>query len=697
TRWQMEAFGQFSVEGCIELAWTMGLIKHFNGLHPETGKHHIGWVDAKTNEPVSDLHVKARYEEYILAHTGSRLVEPELAGGYDPTTQHLLREIQIEHDMEPFETSQETALAYKQRNGDSVDIWENTKNSGSWFVRFLKGALIRVPAAVFADRLVAAMIPSGWSARQFGISDEIINQVDPVTLFTLVATMEALVRSGITDPYELYSYFHVSEVGNTTGSTVGGMQSTRMTIKDRLLDKSANGDVMQESFTSTIQAWVNMLLMSGSGPVKPISGACATAAASIDAAIESIQSGKAQFMLAGGVEDFSEASTTEFANMGATCSTVEEFAHGREPSEMCRPCTSSRSGFVEGQGTSIVVLMSASAAIKMGAPVYGVVAMSGTATDKQGRSVPAPGKGILTSARGVNSSLMFERRMSLGYRRQQLKRHMEALEHLYKEEKADLEAEAAETKVDLSQHLSEIKSKHMQQLNGLRDIWGNEFWKQDKNISPLQGCLAVWGLSADDIGLASFHGTSTVANDKNESDVLNAKLTNIGRSRGNVMPVVCQKWLTGHSKAAAAGTMLNGVLQSMRTGLIPGNRNADNIDPDFQQYDYALYLSKTIQTPGIKAALLTSFGFGQVSGELLIVHPDYLFASVDPKEIDEYNKNLSKREKKAYRYWQDTLVGNHPFVQVKENPPYTAEQEKRVYLDPFARAKYDAKTKQYKF
>ncbi|KAJ2634290.1 fatty acid synthase alpha subunit Lsd1, partial [Coemansia sp. RSA 1286] len=243
----------------------------------------------------------------------------------------------------------------------------------------------------------------------------------------------------------------------------------------------------------------------------------------------------------------------------------------------------------------------------------------------------------------------------------------------------------------------QIQQEFIRQKRNIQNTWGNEFWKHNPAISPLRGSLAVWGLSADDIGLASFHGTSTVANDKNESDVLNATLKHIGRTPGNVLPVVCQKWLTGHPKAPAAGFMLNGVIQSMRTGLIPGNRNADNIDPDFQQYEYALYLSKTIQTQGIKAALLTSFGFGQVSGELLIVHPDYLFASVDPKEIDEYNKNLAKREKKAYRYWQDTLVGNHPFVQVKENPPYTADQEKRVYLDPFARAKYDAKTKQYKF
>ncbi|KAJ1845298.1 fatty acid synthase alpha subunit Lsd1, partial [Coemansia sp. RSA 486] len=30
TRWEMEAFGELSVEGCIELAWIMGLIRHFN-------------------------------------------------------------------------------------------------------------------------------------------------------------------------------------------------------------------------------------------------------------------------------------------------------------------------------------------------------------------------------------------------------------------------------------------------------------------------------------------------------------------------------------------------------------------------------------------------------------------------------------------------------------------------------------------
>lgn len=34
----------------------------------------------------------------------------------------------------------------------------------------------------------------------------------------------------------------------------------------------------------------------------------------------------------------------------------------------------------------------------------------------------------------------------------------------------------------------------------------------DPRVAPLRRALAVWGLTADDIGVLSIHGTSTVAN-----------------------------------------------------------------------------------------------------------------------------------------------------------------------------------------
>ncbi|KAJ2409034.1 fatty acid synthase alpha subunit Lsd1, partial [Coemansia sp. RSA 2530] len=521
TRWEMEAYGEFSLEGCIELAWIMGLIKHFNGALKATGAVYVGWVDAKTEEPIRDIDIKPRYEEFILAHTGIRLIEPELAHGYDPNKRTLLREIQIEHDMEPFEATADEAATFKAQNASSVDIWENA-SSGSWSVKFLKDALIRVPMALQANRLVAALVPTGWDPRRYGIPDDVAKQVDKVTCFTLVATVEALIRSGVTDPYELYQYFHISEVGNTTGSGIGGSRSLRDVFKNRFLDKELKNDTLQETFISTVQAWINMLLMSSSGPVKPAVGACATSVLSIDTAIETIQVGKAKVMIAGGVDDFTEETTVEFASMGATSNSVEEFARGRTPLEMCRPCTSTRNGFMEGHGAGIVTLMSASAAIEFGAPIYGIIAMSGTATDKQGQSVPAPGKGVLTSARESSESNLPPRLLNFDYRRRQLQRQLSALEAWKQEELADLAdmVDGPSDMVGLSAmgYASQVEDEYAYQRRSLQDTWGSEFWRGKPDISPLRGSLAIWGLTADDIGVASFHGTSTVANDKNESD-----------------------------------------------------------------------------------------------------------------------------------------------------------------------------------
>ncbi|CAK5093452.1 unnamed protein product, partial [Aphanomyces euteiches] len=38
---------------------------------------------------------------------------------------------------------------------------------------------------------------------------DVAEAVDPITLFTLVSTAQALISAGITDPYEFYQYAHV--------------------------------------------------------------------------------------------------------------------------------------------------------------------------------------------------------------------------------------------------------------------------------------------------------------------------------------------------------------------------------------------------------------------------------------------------------------------------------------------------------
>ncbi|OCK86338.1 hypothetical protein K432DRAFT_421087 [Lepidopterella palustris CBS 459.81] len=701
TRWEMEAYGQFSLEGCVEMAWIMGLIKNHNG--PIKGKPYSGWVDAKSGEPVDDKDVKSKYEKHILEHSGIRLIEPELFNGYDPKKKQLMQEIQLEEDLDPFESSKETAEEFKREHGDKVEIFE-IADTGEYTVRLKKGATLFIPKALRFDRLVAGQLPTGWDAKKYGIPDDIISQVDAVTLFVLVSTAETLIASGITDPYEFYKYVHISEVGNCIGSGIGGTTALRGMYKDRFLDKPLQKDILQESFINTMSAWVNMLLLSSTGPIKTPVGACATAVESIDIGYDTIVEGKARVCFVGGFDDFQEEGSYEFANMKATSNAEDEFAHGRTPREMSRPTTTTRNGFMESQGCGMQIIMDARLALDMGVPIYGIIGYTSTATDKIGRSVPAPGQGVLTGAREIPSKFpsplldIKYRKRQLDLRRHQIKQWQEAELMYLQEEVAAMKTTVegfneSEYMQDRASHIErEAKRQEKAALNSL----GNNFWRQDPRIAPIRGALATWGLTIDDLGVASFHGTSTVANDKNESDVICQQLKHLGRAKGNALLGIFQKYLTGHPKGAAGAWMFNGCLQVLNTGLVPGNRNADNIDKAMEQFDYIVYPSRSIQTDGVKAFSVTSFGFGQKGAQAIGIHPKYLFATLDETQYAAYRRKVETRQKKAYRYFHDGLINNNIF-RAKDKSPYEDAQMHDVFLNPQARASIDKKSAKYAY
>ena len=711
TRWQVEAGGRLTPEGCVEMAWVMGMIKHHNGKLKGTQKSYSGWIDSQTGEPVRDIDVREKYEKRILEHTGIRFVEPTLWGGYNPEKHPALQEVVLEADLPEFEASREVALDFKRQHEHKVEISELA--DGQYHVRFKQGAVFMIPKAMDFDSLVTGQLPTGWDPRTYGIPEDIISQVDRTTLFVLICTVEALLSSGITDPYEMYEYVHLTEVGNCIGTGIGGATSLNRMHKGRYKDQPVQKDILQETFANTVTAWVNMLLLSSSGPLRTPVGACATSLESLDTAYDLIASGKARICLVGGVDDLEEDMAFEFAQMKATANGKNEIAKGRTPREMSRPTASSRAGFVESQGCGVQVVMSAKVALEMGVPIYGIVAFTGTSSDKAGRSVPAPGKGLMGNVRETPGLGIASPLLDINYRRKKLTKQRLQIELLKQSELDELHEEARlqaqqhqardvpfDTAAFINDRRTEIdRQARKLEMEALYSI-GNQFWKHDPRISPIRGALAVWGLTADDIDVASFHGTSTVLNEKNEMDILQRQLVHLGRTKGNRVLGVFQKHLTGHGKGAAGAWMLHGCLQIAQTGMVPGNANADNIDVALKPFDYLAVPNKGIQSSGVKALSVLSFGFGQKGAQAIVVHPRYLYAAVGAEEYERYRSKVGARRQRADQFMEDGMATG-ALVSLKTAPPRCGDVAKpagrgghgkgeedaslRMLLDPTAR------------
>ncbi|KAI0409865.1 putative fatty acid synthase alpha subunit FasA [Xylaria palmicola] len=642
TRWQKEKLGKLNQDGLTEMAWMMGLIKHKDA----------SWVDVESGQPVQEHEFEARYGEYILSHSGIRLVEPEGFDEYDPAKKELLQEVVLDEDLPAFSTSESLARSFELRHGDKVTIFPEGSDSENWTVIVRRGATFLVPGATGGHQSIAGQLPKGWNAATYGIPEDIIVQVDPVTLYVLCCVCEAMFGAGVEDPFEFYKHIHVSELGVYIGSGAGSLKSTRDMYRRRYRDNPVKGDILQETFLNSMAAWTNMLLFGATGPLKTPTGTCATAIESLDTAINNIRSRDVKVAVVGGTDDLQEELSTEFSNMKATMVSQKELAKGFLPSQMSRPTASSRAGFVESAGCGVQIVMSAELAIQMGLPIYGVVAYTQMAGDGVGRSVPAPGKGVLTAARETPAAAQSPL-LDFHYRRSRLEQELAMIEEWRLSQYAGVQDAAAHDEI--------LESQVACRKANAQWLWNGDIRQINPSISPMRAALAVWGLTIDDIGVASFHGTSTKANDKNESSVINQQMAHLGRSEGNPLLVVCQKYLTGHPKGAAGAWMLNGCLQILEDGVVPGNRNADDVDAALQAFPHLLFPSEAIAAPGIKAFMLTSFGFGQKGAIVVGVAPRVLFAALTDATFESYRGRVEERARRADRAYQRAMMGNTVF------------------------------------
>ncbi|MBV9350016.1 MAG: acyltransferase domain-containing protein, partial [Mycobacterium sp.] len=603
TRFEMEVENELSAAGVLELAWTTGLIRWEDDPQP-------GWYDTESGELVDESELVERYHDIVVQRIGIREFVDD--GAIDPDhASPLLVSVFLDKDFSFVVSSEADARAFVQFDPEHT-IVRPVPDSSDWQVTRKAGTEIRVPRKTKLSRTVGGQVPTGFDPTVWGISHDMATSIDRLAVWNVVATVDAFLSAGFS-PAEVMRYVHPSLVANTMGTGMGGGTSMQTMYHGNLLGRNKPNDIFQEVLPNIVAAHVVQSYIGSYGAMIHPVAACATAAVSVEEGVDKIRLGKAELVVAGGIDDLTLEGIIGFGDMAATADTGMMRGRGISDSKFSRPNDRRRLGFVEAQGGGTVLLARGDLAVKMGLPVLAVVAYAQSFADGVHTSIPAPGLGALGAGRGGKDSV-------------------------------------------------------------------------------LARSLAKLGVGADDIAVISKHDTSTLANDPNETELHERLADSLGRSDGAPLFIVSQKSLTGHAKGGAAVFQMMGMCQMLRDGVVPPNRSLDCVDEDLASSGHFVWVRDTLRLGGkfpLKAGLVTSLGFGHVSGLIALVHPQAFVAALKPQERNEYQRRADARLVAGQRRLASAIAGGRPMYERPANRRFDHEapeksQEARMVVDPAA-------------
>lgn len=281
------------------------------------------------------------------------------------------------------------------------------------------------------------------------------------TRLLLLATEDALHDARLTDSEGM-------KIGICVGTTMGEIAP----FEDVLAGNQPGGC----GGTSVLGQWVADEL-NLTGPRWTITNACAAGNIAIMRAMEELWAGRADVMIAAGVDAMSWVAFTGFASIRAISSDV------------CRPFDINRKGLLLGEGSGVLILEKYSTAAQRGGPVRASILGYGANCDAHHITQPDP----------------------LAY----------------------------------------------------------------GSIRAMNTALEMAGISSDQIGYVSAHGTGTLANDRMESKALNAVF-------GSAIQTSSIKGHIGHTLGAASAIEAAMCVKALETGLLPPTLNLISKDPDCQ-------------------------------------------------------------------------------------------------------------------
>lgn len=580
---QRDGTVELTAAGVLELAWMTGLITWAEDPQP-------GWYDAEGTE-IAEEDIYDRFRDEVVARAGVRTLTDKYhlvdQGSIDLTTVFLDRDITF--------TVATEAEARDVLDADP-EMTRIHEEDGEWVVTRLQGATAKVPRKATLTRTVAAQMPDDFDASKWGIPATMLDSLDRMAVWNLVTAVDAFTQAGFS-PVELLQAIHPGQVATTQGTGIGGMESLHKVFVTRFLGEERPSDILQEALPNVIAAHTMQSLVGGYGSMIHPIGACATAAVSIEEGVDKIALGKADVVVAGGIDDVQVESLTGFGDMNATAETKKMTDQGIDDRFISRANDRRRGGFLEGEGGGTVLLVRGSLAADLGLPVYGVVAHAASYGDGAHTSIPAPGLGALGAGRG-------------------------------------------------------------------------------RENSPLARGLRGLGLTPNDVSVLSKHDTSTNANDPNESELHSILWPAIGRDADQPMFVVSQKTLTGHSKAGAALFQTGGIIDIFRTGVVPANVSLDCVDPLIEPKAKNLVWLRSPLNLGaagtpVKAAALTSLGFGHVSALIAYAHPGVFEAAVAQQRGEDaaqtWREQANERLRRGAARFEAGMVGRTALFETIES------------------------------
>lgn len=278
-----------------------------------------------------------------------------------------------------------TGLGAVSALGNARSLWENLK-AGRSGIRHIT----TIPSEHLSVKIAAEVRDFDSSAY---IEHKEARRMGRASRFVTVAAYQALEDAGLTvEDIETIS----ERVGVVVGTTLGSHEmSTNATFEYRSTFNKPNPLALINALPNMPSHYVSRFLRA-LGPLETPSTACAAGTQALGDASELIKGGRADMVIAGGVE----AILQDYTVAGFTAMKALAASYNDNPQGASRPFDRNRQGFVMGEGAGILIVESLAHAFKRGARVYAEIL--GYASSSDGYHVAAldpSGDGAVRSMR----------------------------------------------------------------------------------------------------------------------------------------------------------------------------------------------------------------------------------------------------------------------------------------------------------